>query len=111
MQINGGQVTSAFSPKTLGFEDRARPPVVIDAPSTFNVSKSKSLVNTSTIVSPASNVQAQQQSRFVRTFATQSDPITSTDNGPRKLPVGVQQYLQVSQLSSEVSQRLLDETV
>ncbi|OUR64632.1 hypothetical protein A9Q79_04850 [Methylophaga sp. 42_25_T18] len=111
MQINGGQVTSAFSPKTFGLEDKARPPVVIDAPSTFNVSQSKSLVNTSAIVTPASNVQSQQQSRFVRTFATQSEPSTSTDEGLRKLPVGVQQYLQVSQLSSEVSQRLLDETV
>jgi len=111
MQINGGQVTSAFSPKTFGFEDRARPPVVIDAPSTFNVSQNKSVVNTSTIVVPASNLQAQQQSRFVRTFATQSDSSKTAENGLRKLPAGVQQYLQVSQLGSEVSQRLLDETV
>jgi len=111
MQINGGQFTSAFSPKAFGFEDKARPPVVIDVPSTFNLSQNKSIVNTSTIVSPASNLQAQQQSRFVRTFATQSDPSETAENSPRKLPSGVQQYLQVSQLDSEVSQRLLDETV
>ena len=110
MQINGGLITSAFTSKTSGLENKARPPVVIEAPS-FSLTKTSSETTSTTVVSPVSDVTSQQQSRFVRAFATQPDRSNTPDDEQRKLPRGVQQYLQVEQLREQDDQRLLDETV
>jgi hypothetical protein len=110
MQINGGSITSAFTSKTSGFESKARAPVVIEAPS-FSVAKTTNEVTSTTVVTPISDANSQQQARFVRAFATQSDTSKPSEDGKEKLPRGVQQYLQVEQLRAQDEQRLLDETV
>lgn len=110
MQINGDPLVSAFAAKQIGLEDKSRLPVVIESTPTFSVAKRPNVPAT-TVVSPISDLAAQQQSRFVRTFATGPDSSNSNENGPRKLPVGVQQYLQTEQLKTDDSQRLLDEIV
>jgi hypothetical protein len=110
MQINGGLITSAFTPKTSGLENKARPPVVVEAPS-FNLAKTSSETTLTAVVTPVSDVISQQQSRFVRAFATQEDRSKTPEDEQRKLPRGVQQYIQVAQLREQDDQRLLDETV
>ena len=111
MQISGGPVRSAFPSKTSGLEDKARPPVVIEASTSFNVVNTSSVVTATTIVSPVSDAESQQQSRFIRTFYTQSEQFKLIDYEPRKLPKGVQEYMDVAQLSTQDSQRLVDEIV
>jgi len=109
MQINGGLLTQTPYSRAATLEDKARPPVVIDATAGVDFSKTISAVNATTVVNPVENTDSQQQARFVRTFA-------SIDNGeassaPPPLPYGVQQYLQVAQPSIDSSQRLVDEIV
>jgi hypothetical protein len=110
MQINGGLITPAFTSKTSGLESKARPPVVIEAPS-FSLAKTSNQATLTTVVTPVSDVSSQQQSRFVRAFATQEDRSKAPDDEQEKLPRGVQQYIQVAQLREQDDQRLLDETV
>ncbi|OUR73200.1 hypothetical protein A9Q78_04470 [Methylophaga sp. 41_12_T18] len=109
MQINGGILTQNPYSKAPALEDKARPPVVIEATAEVDFSKTISAVSATTVVNPVESTDSQQQARFVRTFA-------SIDNGeassaPPSLPYGVQQYLQVAQPSIESSQRLVDEIV
>jgi len=120
MQINGGQLSSVFSPKLLELQDNARKPVTIDLKAILEIDDQSTTLYPAKIVPPSQAsimVNDQQQARFVRFFSVSDlpSPLTNKDTATlsniTKLPNGVQQYLQVAATSLEFQQKLLDETV
>jgi hypothetical protein len=118
MQINGGQLATALSPKTLELQDNARKPVTIDSKARLELNDASTSSSPVKMVPPSQAsimVNDQQQAQFVRFFSANTSPINNKDITSQasvaKLPNGVQQYLQVIATSLEFQQRLLDETV
>ncbi len=115
MQINGTQVATLFISKPRGSENNTRTPVVIDGNS-FKIERddSSNSPNTRPIRQEQINSNNAQQARFIRSFSINDEPSSATSQSSiqtQSLPKGVQQYLQVSKISNEQAQQLLDETV
>ncbi|PHS70627.1 MAG: hypothetical protein COB23_02820 [Methylophaga sp.] len=112
MQINGAHLTTAFIPKSFGFQDKVRAPVTIDVIAKFDIEAPSQSTSTQSF-QQVTAINDPQQSRFVRLLATTNNTTTNTDQSSSALiplPRSVQQYLQIANLNSE-NQRLLDETV
>jgi len=116
MQINGAHLATVFAPKPVALQEQTRQPVTIDAVASFKLGDEPS---------PQAKVDAQsaqaeisvndsQQARFVRFFSASdevSSPTQSDASGPKPLPQGVQQYLQIAELQNQSEQSVLDEIV
>jgi hypothetical protein len=115
MQINGTQLASLFISKPIGTETNARTPVVIDGNS-FKIEADDNSNRTNIRPVRQEDISANnaQQARFIRSFSINDEPSSATSPSSiqtQSLPKGVQQYLQVSKISNERAQQLLDETV
>ncbi len=111
MQINGAQLAIAFSPKSSELQNASRTPITIDAKSTF---EGTGEIPSPTKIQPQPNQQAittkdVQQAQFIRLLVADSE--SSTQPESKVLPVNIQQYVQISKLSSESSFGLFDETI
>lgn len=122
MQINGAQLATAFSPKSLVLQDNARKPVTIDIKASLEVNDEPNRSDPTSAKIVQSNqapimVNEQQQARFVRFFSVNdfsaSSPRQNTvaQKSNNILPQGVQAYLKVEATNLESRIRLLDETV
>lgn len=122
MQINGGQLATAFSPKSTTLQDNARKSVTIEIKPSFDINdKPNTTALTSAKIVPPSQASLrlndQRQAGFVRFFSVNDFsrfPISQDSAAQAKLdslPDGVQQYLKVESTSLEAQQSLLDETV
>jgi hypothetical protein len=117
MQINGGQLATAFSPKSTTLEDRIRTPVTIDIKPGLELNdkpNNTALASAKTVPPSQASIRLndQQQAGFVRFFSANdlSEP-SLNETKFDTLPKGVQQYLKVEATSLESQQNLLDETV
>ena len=116
MQINGAQLANLYSSKPSGVEDKVRAPVIIGGNS-FKVEKDAP--QAARVVRPvtadAIELNDEQQSRFVRSFSLNESSSESVASQQAKqepaLPASVQQYIQVSRISDNSREPLLDERV
>lgn len=115
MQINGAQLATVISPKTFEFQEQTRAPVIIDVKPTVESDEkaSRQVTSNLNLYQQAITTYEAQQPRFVRLLATTEQPSTNNESVAQSepLPRSVQQYLQVADLTSEQSQRLVDEIV
>jgi len=116
MQINGAHLATVFAPKSLELQEQTRKPVTIDATSSFKIEDeaSSKVEAESQSIQAAITVNDGQQAQFVRFFATgneASHPPQGVYSSATPLPQGVQQYIQIASLQSELRQSVVDEIV
>lgn len=104
MQINGSQVSTLFvQPKTEQYQVD-RPAVVIDS------TAAKETESSPRQPSLTANVNSEQQSRFVRTFAQQAESFNS-DAKQNNVSPAIKHYQQIERLTIDVNPRYIDEVV
>ncbi|MFW5451076.1 MAG: hypothetical protein ACKE9I_05715 [Methylophagaceae bacterium] len=111
MQVNGAPLAITFSPKSSELQNTSRLPVTIDSTSSFALTDGGASQTKLEYPSQQRVIRGEdaQQAQFVRLLATDNKSFSQQE--PKPLPVGVQQYLKIAELSSESAQRLFDETV
>lgn len=111
MQIDSTHLSALYAPKPLALEHSKRAPITIDAEKFTLETQSKA--ETARFEPQTTNeVADSQQASFVRLFSSESEPSSNENASPAQaLPRGVQQYLQVEQLTTSDGQALLDELI
>jgi len=117
MQINGAHLATVFAPKPVELQEQTRQPVTIDAVASFKLGDEPSpqtKVDVQQSAQAEISVNDSQQARFVRFFSASdeaSSPTQREPSGPKPLPQGVQQYLQIADLQNPSEKSVLDEIV